>query len=74
MAGRLKLITVCETADFVKRAAKVWSDVGREDFIDYIAANPFAGDIIEGTSGVRKVRWGREGMQARRRARCLLCV
>lgn len=30
-------------------------------FIDWIAANPTAGDVIPGADGARKVRWGRSG-------------
>lgn len=65
MISTLKLITVCETPDFEKRARKVWTEVEREEFIDHIAANPLAGDLIEGAGGSRKIRWGREGMGKR---------
>ena len=39
----------------------VWSDAERQEFIDHIAANPEAGDIIRGSGGCRKVRWSRSG-------------
>lgn len=29
--------------------------------VDYLAAQPKAGDLIEGTGGVRKLRWARGG-------------
>jgi hypothetical protein len=29
--------------------------------LDFIAANPDAGDVIPDTGGLRKVRWGRAG-------------
>lgn len=29
--------------------------------VDYLAAHPKAGDLIEGTGGVRKLRWSRDG-------------
>jgi hypothetical protein len=29
--------------------------------VDFIAANPKAGDVIPGTGGVRKLRWARPG-------------
>ncbi|MEX2543189.1 MAG: hypothetical protein WD314_15385 [Trueperaceae bacterium] len=48
--------TVAETSVFVKYAADVWSDVEREEFISWIAANPEAGDLIPGSGGSRKVR------------------
>lgn len=33
----------------------------RQEFINFIAANPEAGDIIRGSGGCRKVRWSRSG-------------
>jgi hypothetical protein len=53
-----KLITVVELAAFLRAAAKVWSDDERSEFVDYVAANPEAGDVIPETGGLRKVRWG----------------
>lgn len=29
--------------------------------MEYLAARPKAGDLIEGTGGVRKLRWARDG-------------
>ncbi len=52
-----KLITVVETPEFIKQASQFMSDENRREFINYIAANPDAGDLITGTGGVRKVRW-----------------
>ena len=37
----------------------------------WLAANPFAGDVVPGSGGVRKVRWGREGMGKRGGVRVL---
>jgi mRNA-degrading endonuclease RelE of RelBE toxin-antitoxin system len=53
--------TVVETAEFQKQAKAVWSDAECEAFIDWIAANPGAGDVIPGADGARTVRWGRAG-------------
>jgi hypothetical protein len=39
--------------------------VERTDFINWIAANPLAGDVIPGASPLRKVRWSRDGMGKR---------
>ncbi|MFT0531739.1 type II toxin-antitoxin system RelE/ParE family toxin [Castellaniella hirudinis] len=33
----------------------------RQDLIDYLAEHPKAGDVMEGTGGVRKLRWRRGG-------------
>ena len=39
--------------------------------IDYLASNPLAGDVIPGTGGVRKLRWGLEGRGKRGGARII---
>src|SRR4051812_47899355 len=59
MAGRL--ITVPETALFVRQAATVWDDAEREEFVSFIAANPDTGDVVAETGVVWKVRWSRAG-------------
>lgn len=46
---------------FIRDAADIWSEEERTAFIDYIARNPEAGDIIPDTGGVRKIRWSRRG-------------
>ena len=40
---------------------KLLSDEELALMIDYLAYNPAAGDLIPGTGGVRKLRWGLEG-------------
>jgi len=39
-------ITVAETSLFVRQAADIWNDEERTGFINFIAANPQAGDLI----------------------------
>jgi mRNA-degrading endonuclease RelE of RelBE toxin-antitoxin system len=53
--------TVIETPTFQKQAEKLWAEEERLAFIDWIAANPLAGDVIPGADGARKVRWSRAG-------------
>jgi hypothetical protein len=56
------MITVVETPTFlkdVKRAAL--SEDEHRALINFLAANPKAGVILEGTGGVRKVRFAGEG-------------
>ncbi len=53
--------TVIETPTFQKQAARLWSNEERLAFIDWIAVNPLAGDVIPGADGARKVRWSRAG-------------
>lgn len=54
--------TVIETNAFL-RAAKVagMNDEERAALVDFIAANPEAGDIMPGCGGARKVRFARRG-------------
>lgn len=54
-------ITVAETPLFVRQAEAVWDDAEREAFVNFIARNPGAGDVIPDTGGVRKIRWARAG-------------
>jgi len=55
------MLTVIETAKFQKLAAALWREDERMAFIDWIAANPLAGDVVPGTRGARKVRWQAQG-------------
>jgi hypothetical protein len=54
-------ITVAETAVFIRQASTLWTEDERFEFVDFIARNPEAGDLIPASGGVRKVRWGRRG-------------
>jgi hypothetical protein len=60
-----------ETATFVRQSEDVWEDAEREAFVNFIAWNPEAGDIIPETGGVRKVRWSRSGKGRRGGARVI---
>ncbi|MFT3815525.1 MAG: transcriptional regulator [Acidovorax sp.] len=59
------MLTVIETAMFQRYADGVWGDNERNAFVDFIAANPEAGDVIPGALPLRKVRWSRDGMGKR---------
>jgi hypothetical protein len=53
--------TVVELPEFMRRAHKLLRETEREGLIEYLAANPLAGVLLEGTGGIRKLRWKREG-------------
>ncbi len=53
--------TVIETREFSAKAAKVWAPKQYEDFVVYIASTPNAGEVVPGSGGVRKIRWGKKG-------------
>lgn len=64
-------ITVVETSVFLRQADKIWNDDERAALVDHVANNPDAGDIIPGTGGVRKMRWGLSGSGKRGGARVI---
>jgi hypothetical protein len=51
-------IAVFETAPYLARAAKLLSEAEQEAVVEMIARDPRCGVLIEGTGGVRKVRFG----------------
>lgn len=53
--------TVAETPMFQKYAKDLWTEAERVDFINWIALNPDAGDVIPGSGGCRKIRWAKAG-------------
>lgn len=65
------MLTVVETPTFQKQAADIWTQQERHAFIDWIAANPTAGDVIPGADGARKVRWAVKGRGKRGGARVI---
>ncbi|WP_059413111.1 type II toxin-antitoxin system RelE/ParE family toxin [Cupriavidus basilensis] len=52
---------IAELPTYSRLADKLLSTEERQDLIDYLAGHPRAGDIMEGTGGVRKLRWRRGG-------------
>lgn len=53
------MLTIAELPEYIRRAEKLLAATERSEIISYLAAHPKAGDLIEGTHGVRKLRWGR---------------
>jgi hypothetical protein len=66
-----KAVTVVETPTFSRQAEGVWTGEEGSAFVDYIARNPEAGDVVAQTGGVRKVRWIRQGSGKRGGARVI---
>ncbi len=62
---------VAETPLFTRQTEKLFSDDERRELIDFLAANPLAGDEIPGTGGVRKVRFAASGHGKRGGARVI---
>jgi len=55
------MLTIAELPEYIRTADKLFSESERQDVIRYLAEHPKAGDLMEGTGGVRKLRWGRGG-------------
>ena len=55
------MITIAEVPEYIRQAEKILTEAERQDVLNYLAAHPKAGDLIEGTGGIRKLRWGRSG-------------
>ena len=55
------MLTIAELPEFIRTADKLLSEIERQDVIRYLAEHPKAGDLMEGTGGVRKLRWRRGG-------------
>ena len=56
------LHTVIETPDFLSDAKRSGLTLAeRQEMVDFIAENPTAGDVIQGTGGARKLRFAGKG-------------
>ena len=58
------MLTIAELSTFIRSAEKLLDAGERQDVISYLAEHPKAGDVMEGTGGVRKLRW-RRGSQGK---------
>ncbi len=68
------MLSVIETPTFLRSIAPFWGDADAAEFVNFIAANPLAGDVIPGTGNLRKVRWVRPGMGKRGGVRAIYFV
>lgn len=53
--------TIVELPSYLKKSEKLLSKTRQEQLINYLAANPRAGVLMQGTGGIRKIRWSIEG-------------
>ena len=64
-------VSVIETPEFLSAMRRLMDDEERALLVDYLAHHPAAGDLIPGTGGVRKLRWGLDGRGKRGGARVI---
>jgi hypothetical protein len=55
------MITIAETEPFQKKVAKLLTLEEKEELIFYLSEQPHSGVLIQGTGGIRKLRWARSG-------------
>jgi hypothetical protein len=55
------MITVAETGPFQRKIVDLLSEEERSDLITYLAEHPTAGVLMQGTGGILKLRWARQG-------------
>lgn len=55
------MITIAETKPFQKKVVKLLTLEEKEELISYLSEHPNAGDLIQGSGGIRKLRWARSG-------------
>jgi len=66
--------TVVETPQYLKAAEAIFSEAERQAIVTAVATNPDCGEVISGTGGFRKIRFGRSGMGKRGGARVIYIV
>lgn len=49
--------TIVELPEFQRRCAGLLDEDERQGVINYLAAHPQAGVLMQGTGGIRKLRW-----------------
>src|SRR6476620_7256771 len=65
------LHTVVETPEILSGARRALTEAERAALIDFLAGYPEAGDLMQGTGGARKLRWGAKGKGKRGGARVI---
>ncbi len=56
------MITIVELPEFIRHSQKLLGADEHQNLINHLALYPQSGVIIQGTGGIRKLRWKREGM------------
>jgi hypothetical protein len=57
--------------EFLAATRKLMDDEERAELVEFLSYHPASGVVIQGTGGVRKLRWGLEGRGKRGGARVI---
>jgi hypothetical protein len=49
--------TIIELPEFLREARRLMDDSAIDDLKIFLSSHPYAGDLLTGTGGVRKLRW-----------------
>ena len=55
------LITIVELPEFIKKSKDILLKEERDELLYYLSSNPKSGSLMQGTGGVRKLRWAAKG-------------
>ena len=53
--------TIVELPEFLRKSDKLLTNSQRLSIINYWAEHPASGDVMQGTGGIRKLRWSAQG-------------
>jgi hypothetical protein len=53
--------TLVEVPEFLRKSQDLLTNEEKQSLINYLAAHPQAGDLMQGTGGIRKLRWATQG-------------
>ncbi len=54
-------VTVVEVPEYIRRAERLLDEDERDNLTFHISIHPKTGAVMQGTGGVRKLRWARKG-------------
>ena len=55
------MLTIAETLPFQRKINGLLSQEERAELVVYLAEHPNSGALMQGTGGIRKLRWARQG-------------
>lgn len=65
------MYTIRESELFKRQVKTIWTEDERTEFFIYLAQNPFIGDVVPQSGGMRKIRWQSSGHGKRGGARII---